>query len=192
MQLELLELENINKALSKGNTVLLPTDTIWGLSCDAHNKSAIERISEIKKRAPEKKYILLVSSIEMLKTYTKNIHPRVETLLSFHKKPTTCIYEASENVPKHLINTDGSIAIRLVTDSSLPILIEKFGRAIISTSANFNQQPFPTCFNDISQEFKETVDYIVSVSDAQKESKMTNPSVIIKYTNEGELVFLRT
>lgn len=192
MQLDLLEIENLCEALSKGQTVLIPTDTIWGVSSDATNKSAVERITEIKQRSADQKFILLVSSLKMLKEYADEIHPRIETLLSFHKKPTTCIYKASVKAPRHLISEDGTIAIRLVNHPALSVLIDKLGKAIVSTSANINGSPFPTSYNEIDASFKDQIDYIPYVNAENKNDLMSEPSVIIRFEEDGELVFLRT
>ena len=192
MQLELLELDNLVNALTKGGTILIPTDTIWGISCDATNQSAVKRIFEIKRREEEKKCIVLVSSFSMLKKYISAIHPRVETLLRFYKKPTTCIYSASKETPPYLVSTDGTIAIRIVNDSFIKELIEKFGRPIVSTSANISGDDIPYTYNDISKELTSLIDYIPVVGEKLRNEEFTTPSVIITFDDQGELEFLRS
>lgn len=172
-----------------GDTFLFPTDTIWGIGCDATNTTAVQRIYDLKRRIPEKPYVLLVSSIEMLKKYVYQIHPRIETLLLFHKRPLSVVYPGAINLPPISIAEDGSVAIRVVQDQFCRKLINAVGRPLVATSANISNQPFPGNFGEISSEILSGVDQVVKLR--QDEKKVNNPSVLITIDKRGEIVFLR-
>jgi L-threonylcarbamoyladenylate synthase len=184
------KIEEILTALKNSGVILLPTDTIWGLSADITDDSAIEKIISIKKRVPEKGFICLVDSLEMLKTYVGKLHPRIETLLHYHHRPLTVIYDAPIlPVSKHICANDGSIAIRIVQDPFCANLIKLFGKPIVSTSANVSGSPFPTGFGSISSEILQQVDFVVRYKQHTKETVM--PSTIVRLSNDEELDFIR-
>ncbi len=183
------DLKEIGQLLAHGKIILCPTDTIWGLSCDAFNKSAVERIYKIKKRDRTKPLILLVSNIAMLKKYASDIHPRVENLIVLYEKPLTVIHKASDQLPDYLVTDSGTIAIRLTKDKTLQELIDKLGKPIVSTSANIQGAPAPELFDMISEEIKSEADYVFYTNRAK--GKRNNASTIIRYSEEGELIFLR-
>ena len=172
-----------------GDTFLFPTDTIWGIGCDATNAAAVQRIYDLKRRIPEKPYVLLVSSIEMIKDYVYQIHPRIETLLLHHKRPLSVVYPGAINLPPISIAEDGSVAIRVVQDAFCRELIDAVGRPLVATSANISGQPFPGNFGEISSEILSGVDQVVKLR--QDEKKINNPSVLITIDQRGEIVFLR-
>ena len=172
-----------------GDTFLFPTDTIWGIGCDATNTAAVQRIYDLKRRIPEKPYVLLVSSIEMIKDYVYQIHPRIETLLLHHKRPLSVVYPGAINLPPISIAEDGSVAIRVVQDKFCRELIDAVGRPLVATSANISNQPFPGNFGEISSEILSGVDQVVKLR--QDEKKIHNPSVLITIDKRGEIVFLR-
>ena len=176
--------------LRQGKTILYPTDTIWGLGCDATNSSAVKRIFEIKQRSPEKAFILLVDSVKMLKQYVKDIHPRVETLLVHHKRPLTLIYKEAQNLPKISSSQDKSIGIRIANDEFCQNVIAKLGRPIISTSANKSEAPTPRYFNEISNSIKAEVDHIVNYRQDDETPRL--PSIIATFNKDGELVVIRS
>lgn len=182
-------LEDIIPIIEAGGIIIYPTDTIWGIGGDAFNLETIRKINHIKKRPKTQNYILLVSSIEMLKKYVDRIHPRVETLLSIHKKPLTIVYPKAKNLPAHLVAENGSVAIRVIQEEFCKSLIERFGRPLISTSANFSGEPFPKNFEEINQKLLTKVDYIVKYR--QSEKYLNDPSVIASYNHKGEFIFLR-
>ncbi len=185
-------LDNVNRIkelLDHGLIMLCPTDTIWGLSCDAFNPEAVSKIYKIKQRDLDKSCILLVNSIAQSKKYITNFHPRIETLLSFHKKPLTVIHQASQNLPKHLTHEDGTIAIRITSHPLLKEVITMLGRPIISTSANIQGKASPKYYNEISDRIRKKVDYICYTG--REESPNIPPSTIIKYSQDGELFFIR-
>jgi L-threonylcarbamoyladenylate synthase len=179
----------IASMLEKGSVICYPTDTIWGIGCDALNEKAVARVSEIKGRPPEKGYVMLVSSIEMLKKYATRVHPRLETLLSFHTRPLTVIYDRSVGLPDVVKAPNGSVAIRVTQDQFCRELIEVLGRPILSTSANVSGSPFPPTFGGISSEILGAVDYVVKYRQDDKEP--AEPSAIAKLDRHMELEFLR-
>ncbi len=172
-----------------GDIFLFPTDTIWGIGCDATNSAAVQKIYDLKKRVPEKPYVLLVSSIEMIKDYVYQVHPRIETLLLHHKRPLSVVYPGAINLPPISIADDGSVAIRVVQDPFCRELIDAVGRPLVATSANISNQPFPGNFGEISSEILSGVDQVVKLR--QDEKKVNNPSVLITIDKRGEVVFLR-
>jgi len=178
------------EVIQKGGVILYPTDTIWGLGCDPFDQAAVERILQLKKRAPEKPFILLVNSIDMLKQYIERLHPRVETLLSYHKRPLTIVYDNPMNLPSSIISDDGTIGIRITTDPFCKHFIDRLGKPLISTSANINGQPCPPNFNAISADIIKGVDYVVNLR--QDDDQELQPSVVASINANGELEFLRT
>jgi len=183
------DLDPILDCLSNGGTILYPTDTIWGIGCDATNETAIDRVYEIKKRDRSKPFVILVSSIQMLKKYVEYVHPRLETLLLFHQRPLTIIYDKAVNLPKNAASNNGSVAIRVTNDPFCKELIECFGKPIISTSANVSDSPFPSHFGEVSSSVIIGIDYVVK--HRQLDKNMGEPSVIAKLGADGELEFLR-
>ncbi len=185
-------LDNVNRIselLDNGNIILCPTDTIWGISCNAFNQSAVSRIYALKQRDLDKSCILLVDSIAHLKKYIKNFHPRIETLISLHNKPLTVIHEAAGNLPKYLTQDDGTIAIRITSHPLIREVIAMLGKPIISTSANIQGVPSPKSYSEISKEIRDKVDYICYTG--REDNHNVQSSRIIKYSQEGELFFLR-
>ena len=180
--------ENIIKTLEEGKVILYPTDTIWGLGCDAHNLEAIHKVYDIKKREKDKPLIVLVSDIEMLKKYVNDIHPRIETLLLYHNRPLTLIYKGGINLPDILMK-NGSIAIRIIKDNVIANLIKEFGKPIVSTSANIAGHPFEGSYEDIEQVVKNSVHYIFKYG--RNNSVGSQPSVIATFNKNGKLKFLR-
>ena len=160
-------LENeINQALQiikNGGNILCPTDTIWGLSADATNEIAVDKVFQIKNRPTNKSMIVLVSSIEMLKNYVEEIPQKALTLIKENQTPTSIIYPKGKNLAKNVLAANGSIAIRIVNDDFCKPLIEKLDRAIISTSANLSSKNTPSNFNEISLAIKTKVDYIINL-----------------------------
>ena len=185
-------LDNVNRIkelLDLGHIMLCPTDTIWGLSCDAFNLEAVSKIYKIKQRDLDKSCILLVDSITHLKKYITNFHPRIETLLSYYNKPLTIIHQASQDLPNHLTHQDGTIAIRITSHPLLKEVISMLGRPIISTSANIQGEASPKYYDEISNRIRTKVDYICYTG--REDTPHIPPSRIIKYSQDGELFFLR-
>ena len=184
------ELSFYSQELRKGKVILYPTDTIWGIGCDATNQSAVDYVYSVKKRDRNKPCILLVESIDHLKKYVKEIHPRIENLLLFYNKPITIIYQANETLHPSLLNEDGTIAIRLIKQDFCSKLIAHLGRPIISTSANIQGEPFPQSYDEISESIRRGVDLIV---DRKFESQTNSqPSIMLSFDKSGELKFIRS
>ena len=184
------KMEDITSVLSKGGLILYPTDTIWGIGCNACDEKAIDRIYQLKQRATTKNFVILVDSIEMLKKYVREIPPRIETLLYYHIRPLTLVFEDARNLPGNLIASDNTIAIRIAQDEFCKELIGTFGFPLVATSANISGEPFPANFGEISSDIIKGVDYIVKIR--RHEKTMGEPSVIAKLGDDGELEFLRS
>jgi L-threonylcarbamoyladenylate synthase len=182
-------IEEIVAILQQGGLILYPTDTIWGIGCNALNVDSIDKIYRIKNRSKLKPLIVLVDGIQMLKRFVKDIHPRVETLLSFHAKPLTIIYDQPAGLPISLLGQSGSIAIRIIKDSFCQSIIKSLGCPLVSTSANISGAPFPNHFGEISSEIIQQMDYVVKYKQDIKESG--SPSVVASYDKKGELIFIR-
>lgn len=181
--------EDIYKVLEDDGTLLIPTDTIWSVACDATNAVAIERIKKLKQENKADSLIVLVDNIEMLKTYVSAVHPRLETLMMFHTRPMTVIYNQAKNLPSNALLHEEKVAIRVVHDAFCQRVIRTLGRPLITTSASTNDQAYPTIFGEISSEIIRNVDYIARHRRTDK--KPQQPSVIVRYDGKGELIFVR-
>ncbi len=173
-------IEEINrtiKILKKGGIILYPTDTIWGIGCDATNSHAISKIFEIKRREDNKALISLVANKEQLKDITGYI-PN----LDMTSNPTTIIYPSAMLLNKRLLSKDGSAAIRIVQDNFCQKIITRLGKPIVSTSANISGDANPTRFSEISEDIKKHMDYIVNL---RKNELMTTPSTILIINKDG-------
>ncbi len=184
--------EDIEKAadtIKSGDLILYPTDTIWGIGCNATNPDAILRVNQLKDRPSGKPLVILVNSIAMLKSYALDVHPRVETLLEFHDKPLTIIYPVTTGLPDALKAQDGSIAIRVTHDPFCQRLIEQSGVPLVSTSANQASQPYPNTFGEISSVIITGVEYVCKYKQGSRVFKP--PSVIATFNKSGALDFIR-
>ena len=183
------EIPEVVGVLQRGGVIVYPTDTIWGIGCDAMNAEAIRSVYEIKRRDLSQPLIVLVDSIEMLKTYAPRIHPRVETLLTMHHQPLTIIYPGVKGFPEILSAGKKTIAIRVIHEPFCRKMIAAFGRPIVSTSANVSGDPWPKGFGEISSEILTAADYVVRHRRDEKETGA--PSVIATYNSKGILDFIR-
>ncbi len=184
------ELQKALTILKSGGTILYPTDTVWGLGCDATNEVAVEKIFKIKRRSEEKSLVLLLASHMDIYDYSNKVYPAIFEYLENAIKPTTVVYEAAKNLPAKLIHEDGTIAIRIVKDEFCKALIEALGKPLVSTSANISGQPTPLSFKEITTEIKNAVDYIVQ----QRSKEINKPitaSSIIKMNEEGKVLIIR-
>lgn len=171
--------------LKKGKTILYPTDTVWGLGCDATNEVAIKKVYRIKNREESKSLIILVSSIEMLEEYLKEIPQVALDILRKAVKPTTVIYNEPKNLASNTIASDNTIAIRIPEDEFCKKLITEFGKPIVSTSANLSDEPTPKSFSEISKAIIQSVDYIVNL---RQEEITKKSSTILKIDKESVIV----
>jgi L-threonylcarbamoyladenylate synthase len=183
------DLIKYTSALREGKTLLYPTDTIWGLGCDATNSEAIKRVFEIKNRPADKSMLILVSDINMLGRYFKEIPDVVFDLEENSDKPITYILDNPIGISPLAMHADGSLGVRIPKNEFLQRMIKQFGKAIISTSANLYQRPFPLTFNDIETSIKENVDCIIDTKYAIKTNNL--PSSIIKIKPNGEFTIIR-
>lgn len=174
--------------IKNGKIILHKTDTIWGLACDASNENAVNKLKEIKDRPDDKAFILLISDISQLSIYVEKVPDIAWDLVEFAENPLTVIYPKGKNVPKTTLANDGSIAIRLVKNGPCKELIYRFGKAIVSTSANISGEKSPRNFNEISEKIKQSVDYIELSKLPETEMK---PSTIVKLGINGDFSFIR-
>jgi len=177
------------ETLRNDGTILYPTDTIWGIGCDATNELALERIFNLKKRPRDKPFVLLARDIEMIEKYVVQIPPKIDQILFYNKRPMTVIYPGAKNLPNIAIHSTGSIAFRIPHDPFCQALLEKFDRPLAATSANIANKPFPKNYGEISSKVLANVDYIVPYRQVEKENG--KPSVMVRLSDKGELVFLR-
>lgn len=157
------ELSSALKRLNNGQLILYPTDTVWGLGCDATNNKAIAKIFQLKKREESKSLVILVSSLTMLKEYISIIPSEVLEILKATKNPTTVIYNNPKGLAKNTIAIDNTIAIRIPKHKFCIQLIEAFGKPIVSTSANISGDITPKSFSEIQQPILDGVDYVVNL-----------------------------
>jgi len=184
--------EDINgalKALREGGVILYPTDTIWGLGCDATNQQAVEKIFAIKKREESKSLIILVNGYQMLERYVVNIPEVAASILEVADKPITIIYPLGKNLAPAVLSADGSVGIRICSDGFCNELITRFRKPIVSTSANISDAPSPRNFQEISEEILGSADYVVK--HRQWETEIKTPSSVIKVDNDGVILILR-
>jgi L-threonylcarbamoyladenylate synthase len=183
------EIENAIETLKKGGIILYPTDTVWGIGCDATHPGAIDKIYKLKKRTNDKSLICLVNSLNMLEQYVERVPKGAYDVIKFSVTPTTIIYEDPIRISESLIAQDNSLGIRIVEDDFCKKLIQKFKRPIVSTSANISGEKSPTNFQEISKEILEGVDYVVNLHHDKKSGK---PSTIIKIKNDGTVKVIRS
>lgn len=183
------EITNALEVLRRGGIILYPTDTIWGIGCDATNGDAVEKIYKIKQREDSKSLIILVAEEREILQYVAAPDPAVFDFIEKQSKPTTIIFEKAIGLPDQLISDDGSIGIRIVQDEFCRHLVKRLRRPLVSTSANISGMPTPQHFNEISPEIKKGADYIVQYR--QDDLQPALPSQIIKWNNNGEHFVIR-
>ena len=175
--------------LKRGGVILYPTDTVWGIGCDATNQAAIERIFTIKRRNETQSMLCLVGGCDMLASYVDDVPEVAMQLIATAEKPLTIIYPKAKNLAANLIADDGSIGIRIVQEPFCRQLIGELGKPLVSTSANISGEPTPATFGDISAEIKTAVDYIVQWR--QDERYPATASSIIQLKEDGSYHVLR-
>lgn len=175
--------------LKHGRVILYPTDTIWGIGCDATNGDAVQRIYEIKERPDRKSMLVLMDGITMLSNYLVSIPGHAAEIFRSTMKPTTIIYPGAINLAKNLVADDGSIGVRITRDPFCLLLIRELGRPIVSTSANLSGNASPASFSEIGAGITGKVDYVVQWR--QGEKTMTAPSTILSIDGRGGINVLR-
>ena len=185
--------EDINKALEvlrNGGVILYPTDTIWGLGCDATNADAVQRIYDIKQRADNKSMIVLVDTVGRIPSYVQDVPDIALDMIELASSPLTVIFEGAKNLAPNVVNADDqSVGIRVATDDFCPTLIQRFRKPIVSTSANISGHPAPACFDEIDTLIIESVDYVVR--HRHDDTSKHNASGIVKIGRNGEVKVIR-
>jgi len=171
------------EVLKDGGVILYPTDTIWGLGCDAANEEAVEKIYTIKKRSDQKSMLVLLDNANKIPSYITDMPEIAWDLIDLTEKPLTIIYSGAKNLAKNLVAQDGSIGIRISQDDFNQKLIRKFKKPIVSTSANISGQKAPQNFSEISEEIIMAVDYVVEWK--QDDFSRAEPSSIVKLGSGG-------
>jgi L-threonylcarbamoyladenylate synthase len=183
------DIEQCLKVLADGGLILYPTDTIWGIGCDATNPKAVEKIFKLKKRSDKKAVIVLVADERDVLQYVANPDFRVFDYLNEVTKPTTVIYEGAIGLATNLTGDDGTVAIRICFDIFCRHLIKRLKKPLVSTSANISGEPAPQTFQDINKKIKTGVDYIVEYR--QDDTKPAEASSIIKWNKDGTVIQVR-
>ncbi|HNV49360.1 MAG: L-threonylcarbamoyladenylate synthase [Bacteroidales bacterium] len=183
------EIKNAVEVLASGGTILYPTDTIWGIGCDATNQKAVDKIYKIKRRMESKSLLMLVESPDRIFDYVEKVSPLFIDLIKSYDKPLTVIYQGAKNVAKGVAAEDNTIGIRVTKDEFCKELISAFGKAIVSTSANISGEPSAIRFQQISEKVKSQVDYVVKLY--QNEIRLMRPSRIIRITETGDFEIVR-
>jgi L-threonylcarbamoyladenylate synthase len=183
------DIEACLRVLESGGLILYPTDTIWGIGCDATNEEAVEKIFALKKRIETKALIVLIADERSLLQYVASPHIEVFDYIQGVSKPTTIIYENAIGLAGNLLAEDGSVGIRICADEFCKHLIKRFRKPIVSTSANVSGFPPPKVFSDIDIAVKEGVDYMVHYR--QDDTIPVEPSAVVKCNKDGSFTILR-
>lgn len=182
------QIENAITILKRGGLILYPTDTVWGIGCDATNPEAVEKVFKLKNRNDKKSLICLVSDFKMLNEYVEDVPEVAYDILKYAEKPTTIIYDDPIRIAENLIAEDNSLAIRVTKDVFCKKLIQKLRKPLVSTSANISGSKTPQSYAEIDPLILNGVDYIVNLQRSKKSGK---PSAIIKLKNDGSVTVIR-
>ena len=183
------DLANALKVLRAGGVILYPTDTIWGLGCDATNAKAVGRIFAIKQRAENKSLIILVNSVAMLERYVDNPPEVALQMADLSEKPLTVVYDRGRSLAEGVASADGSVGVRICAEPFCDALIEALRKPLVSTSANISGSIAPAIFDEISEEVKTAVDYVCLWR--QDDRSRGKPSSVIKISGNGIVKILR-
>jgi len=183
------EVQRAGEHINAGRVILYPTDTIWGIGCDATDPVAVQKIYEIKNRSDHKSMLVLMESFSMLYEYLEEIPPGTQEIIRSLVKPTTIIYPKAKNLAINLPGEDGSIGIRITSDSFCQKLIQTTGKPIVSTSANVSGSAAPASYKEIDQYIRKKVDYIVEWR--QDAADSVSASSIVRLDEDGHITLLR-
>lgn len=183
------DLKQAIEVLRKGGLILYPTDTIWGIGCDATNSQAVQRVYDLKKRTDSKSMLVLLDNVGRLISYVQEVPSLAYDLIEVTDKPLTIIYPGAKNLASNLSAADGSIGIRVTNEAFSKALCRQFRKALVSTSANVSGEPSPRSFSEISDEIRQGVDYVVNYR--QEEDLNPAPSGIIQLGVGGEIKVIR-
>ena len=177
------------EVLKRGGVILYPTDTVWGIGCDATRSDAVKRIFEIKKRADSKAMIVLLDKAENIDRYVDDVPEIALQLIEVADRPTTIVFDGARNVAKELVAEDGSIGIRITNEEFSNKLCKALRKPLVSTSANISGQPSARIFPEICDEIKNSVDYIATTR--RDDTTIARPSCVIKVGEGGQIKILR-
>lgn len=177
------------QALRTGGLILYPTDTIWGIGCDATDEAAVSKVFTLKQRPEAKSLVILLAEVRDLLKYVAHTPPDIAEMIAGFDRPTTVIYEGALDLAPNVINSDGTVAIRIVHDTFCRHLIKRLRKPLVSTSANISGQPSPASFVDVDAKIKEGVDYVVNYR--QDDITPATPSRIIKLLKDGSVQVIR-
>ncbi len=184
------DIEKALEVLKKGGVILYPTDTIWGLGCDATNEQAVDRIYKIKQRDDSKSMLILLEDVGRLASYINDVPSVAYDLIDANDQPMTIIYPQAKNLAKNLLAEDKSVGIRITSDEFCRKLLYRFRKPLVSTSANISGAPSPGVFSEIKPEVVSAVDYVVKWR--QNDRSKNQPSSIIKVGVGGEIKIIRS
>jgi L-threonylcarbamoyladenylate synthase len=183
------DIDNCLVVLRSGGLILYPTDTVWGIGCDATNQEAVERVIQLKERPLDKSMIILLSDEKEIPNYVNQENLLVFDYIKGIHKPATMIYNHAQHLAPNIISSDGSVGIRITNDPFCKQLLKRFGKPIVSTSSNISGFPTPGHFADIDLKIKQGVDYVVEYR--QDDLQARQPSTIIKVNQDGSFRVLR-
>lgn len=182
------EIKNCLQVLTEGGLILYPTDTVWGIGCDASNEEAVSKVYALKERPDSKALICLVANDFMLEQHVESVPELAFDIIDLAQKPTTIVYDKPKGVAKNLVAADNTLAIRVARDKFCKKLLETFKKPIVSTSANIAGEPTPKSFSEITPAILKGVDYVVNL---QRDKQKSSPSSIIKLGNDGTVLVIR-
>lgn len=183
------DIKNCLTTINDGGVILYPTETVWGLGCNALDEAAVDKVFSLKQRPKEKSLIILLADARDVIQYVAAPHPDIISIIEHFDKPTTVIYENALGFPANVVNADGSIAIRVTTDPFCKALIKRLRVPLVSTSANVSGQPTPPTFAQISEEIRAGADYVVQYR--QDDMGTKPPSRLIRLHDSGEMEVIR-
>lgn len=183
------DIENSLPVLRKGGLILYPTDTIWGIGCDATNEAAVRRIFALKRRDESKSLVILMADPRDLVKYLSHPPPDIADMLASFDRPTTVIYEGALHLAPSVVHADGTVAIRLVTDTFCRHLVKRLRKPLVSTSANISGEPAPASFADITPDIRNGVDYVVQYR--QQDATPQRSSRIVRIHSDGTMEVIR-
>jgi L-threonylcarbamoyladenylate synthase len=183
------DLDSALATLKNGGVILYPTDTVWGLGCDATNEAAVEKINQIKGRAADKSFIILLDTDSKIQSYITEVPDVAYDLIEYAENPLTVIFSGAKNLAKNVINVDGTVGVRVVQHEFCKQLLQRFRKPIVSTSANLSGEPTPQFYDEISAHIINAVDYVVGLEQELQTPK--KPSTIIKLGPTGQFSFIR-
>jgi len=183
------EVAHAFKIINEGGIILYPTDTIWGIGCDATNTEAVQRIYKLKQRDEAKSMIILLDTENKLESYISDVNPLAYDLIMYAENPLTLVMPGAKNISPALIAGDGSVGVRITTHPFCQQLIQRMRKPLVSTSANISGKPSPQYFSQIDQQIIDGVDYVADID--QHDMEIKTPSTIMKLAPNGTFEFLR-